>query len=164
LIFEYKPDILADISSYVQKLVHDNKDTCILDSAGKTVIRFSTPTFDKLIPAVSEGWSKNGRILMYEFYNYDNRLAINLILGPGDPELRNKIFSFTSQKPELFKLSKGKINEKWKSLYQFSFLKKKDFEEVDFETLKEKISSAWNKFLTEDMIKIDDYFQDNWQV
>ena len=162
LIFKYKPDILNDISEYLQQLIRESEDTCIFDSAGKTVIRFSTPNFEKLIPKVSEGWVKSKRILLYEFYNYDKRLVLNLYVGPGDQNLRDRIYSITSQERNLFNYAHGKLHSKWKCLYQLKILKQKDFDEGDFEEMKEKITKSWNKFLKDDKVEIDNYFQKNW--
>ncbi len=50
IIFQYKPDTYLILSEFLQKELKENKDI-ILDSAGKTVIRFTTKVLDSLIKA-----------------------------------------------------------------------------------------------------------------
>ena len=76
----------------VQSLINSNNHL-IIDSAGKTVIRFTTNTIESKIPKISEGWLKTKRLLIYEVYNYDNRLAIRLYLGPGEKQYREDLFN-----------------------------------------------------------------------
>jgi hypothetical protein len=59
IIFQYKPDTYLILSEFLQKELKENKDI-ILDSAGKTVIRFTTKVLDSLIKAVGE--KKGGQI------------------------------------------------------------------------------------------------------
>ena len=68
----------------------DNEKLTHLDSASKTSIRFAISVFDKNIHKIAEGWSKSNRILLFEFKNYDNRLLLNLYVGPGPKEYRDK--------------------------------------------------------------------------
>ncbi len=134
----------------------------ILDSAGKTSVRFTTKIIDSKISKISEGWLKSKRLLAYEFYNYDNRLALRLYIGPGEKNYREALFAFLSQKKELFTLTSRTLGRKWHCVYQNEFLKKKDFEDKEYEELQEIIDSKWNEFINHQMKEIDDYI-DKWQ-
>lgn len=161
LIFQYKPDIASDISDLVQSLIGRKKEL-IIDSAGKTVIRFTTETIERKIPKISEGWLKSKRLLAYEFYNYDSRLALRLYIGPGEKQYRENLFSFLATKKELFALTSRTLSKKWHCVYQKEFLKKKDFEEKDYDELEKIVKTKWNEFVKEHLLEIDNYIE-KWQ-
>ena len=161
LIFQYKPDIASDISDLVQSLIKSNKEL-ITDSAGKTVIRFTTETIERKIPNISDGWLKSKRLLVYEFYNYESRLALRLYIGPGENTFRQKLFEFLSSKKDLFSLTNRTLSKKWHCVYQKEFLKKKDFEEKDYSELESLVITKWNEFVKEHLKEIDKYIE-KWQ-
>ncbi len=158
MIFQFKPDITSEISDYIQSLIVTT-DKIILDSSGKTVIRFSTKAIDDKIPKISEGWLKSKRFMAYEFYNYDGRLALRLYIGPGEQQYRDELFNYLSEKKELFALTNRSLNKRYHCVYQKEFLKKKDFVDHDFEGLAEKIKSKWNEFVGDHLVQIDNYIE-----
>lgn len=162
LIFQYKPDIELDISEYLQKKINST-ESLIPDGFGKTLIRFTTPLLDNMIEKISEGWVKSKRIFLFEFYNYDNRLVLNLYIGPGPKNYRQKLFDFCCKNDSLFKLTKRKFGTKWHSVYQKRFLIKKDFVDATFEDLSTIIDKKWNDFISNDLIKIHEYFNEGWK-
>ena len=162
LIFQYKPDIGSDISEVIQVLINSNNHL-IIDSAGKTVIRFTSNTIENRVPKVSEGWLKSKRLVAYEFTNYDNRLVLRLYIGPGELQYRESLFNYLSTKKDLFPYTNRVLSKKWNCVYQKEFLKKKDFEEKDYDELEMIIKSKWNEFVNQDMPKIDDFIN-NWST
>lgn len=90
LIFEYKPDIYSDISNHLQNIISETPGL-ILDISNKTYIRFTTDRLDELIPKIGEGWVSTNRLLLFEFQNKSEKLALKLLIGPGDGGLREKI-------------------------------------------------------------------------
>lgn len=162
LIFQYKPDMLSEISDYLQKLIRKESHLDI-DSAGKTVIRFTTKTIDPRFPKESEGWLKSKGMVAYEFYNYYDKLALRLYLGPGNQELRKEIFEKLKENNKLFTHAKGKVYTKHNCVYQLGFLTKKEISQDDFEMLQETIDKKWHHFLEKDMPEIDKYIEENWE-
>ncbi len=158
LIFQYKPDIVSDISNLLQELIRKEADL-ILDSAGKTVIRFTTKVIDEKIPNISEGWLKSKRLVAYEFYNYDNRLALRLYIGPDDQNYRDKVYYYLSKRKDLFPLTTRPLSKKWHCVCQQEFLKRKDFEGKEFCDLEEIIKVKWNEFLKDSKKEIDNYIE-----
>ena len=158
LIFQYKPDVELQISNYLQNKINATPSISF-DSAVKSEIRFSTDVFDKKIDKISEGWTKTNRILLFMFSNYDRKLVLNLHIGPGPQQYREKIYQFCQQQPALFKPSNRKFATKWNVVFQKKFLDKKDFEDKTFEELKEKIDKAWSSFIANELITINTEFE-----
>jgi len=156
LIFQFKPDINLEISEYLQKLLR-RKDDIFIDSAGKTVIRFSTAAIDKKIKKIGEGWGREKRVLMYEFSNYEKRLALRLIIGPSEQEYRKKLFKFFKLNKKLFSYADRTFGVKWHTIYQKNFLLPKDFKNAAIDNLKDKIDHQWEEFIKNDLLKIDEY-------
>ena len=161
LIFQYKPDIDLEVSEIVQSIIRKQSD-CILETAGKTTVRFTTKTLDKLIPAKGEGWTASKRILLFEFNNWNKRLVLRLYIGPGDSEIRNRLHEIAKQDIKLFNKSNRKMPSKWLAVYQKEFLKAKDYEDVDVEDLKGILSKKFDNFMADDCVKIERYFVSNW--
>jgi len=159
LIFQYKPDIQLQISEYLQETIKSTADI-ILDSAGKTVIRFTTPMIDKDTEKVAEGWTKSKRIFLFEFYNYENQLKLHLYIGPGPHNYRDSLYQICKKVPSLFNLTKRKkFGLKWHAVYQKVFLTRKDVEDSLFEDMTIKIDKKWNDFISKDLIKIHDHLK-----
>jgi len=158
IIFQYKPDMASDISEYLQNLIHQ-EPKLIFDSAGKTLIRFSTPEIDSKIPKVSQGWLRSKRLVVYEFQNFDNKLMLRLYIGPGDKELRKLLFDFFSKKPVLFPLTKRTMGSKHHCLFQKEFLRKKEYEEKEYEDLVPIINKKWKEFIENQLPQIDAYIK-----
>jgi hypothetical protein len=163
LIFQYKPDVELDISEYLQSCIRRHQEAMILDSAGKTTIRFTTPVLDSLIEKASEGWSASKRILLFEFGNYDKRLVLLFYVGPGPAEYRDRLLEFFRGRPDIFKLVSRTIGKKWHAVYKKEFLRKGDLEGATIDELKPKIDKKMSEFLEEDLPKINEYFEQNWR-
>ena len=161
LIFQYKPDTESEVSEIIQDIIKSHGEL-ILDSAGKTVIRFTTKHLDDLIPKKGEGWGTGNRILMFEFDNYDKKLVLRLYIGPGDNALRNKLHNIAKENTKLFNKSDRKLGSKWLAIYQKEYLKTSDYEESDVVDLKEDLSKKINSFTTDDLLKIEKHITDSW--
>lgn len=154
LIFEYKPDQQVQTQQHLEELIDKNPDL-IKDRCSKAFIRFLAKEWDVPNLKKGHGWVDSNRMLLFQFYNGPEKLALNLYIGPGDKEIREKLYSVASANRKIFKAS-GKLNPKWKSIYTQKILMKKDLQEADFETIIEKIGKQWQKFLEDDLQAIKD--------
>jgi hypothetical protein len=162
LIFEYKPDIDLEVSDHLTSLIKDHPEL-IVDTAGKTLIRFTTQTIDKHVDKVGEGWTWTKRILLFEFNNYDRRLVLRLYIGPGLPACRIGLRDIFLQNTKLFNKVERKLGTKWHAVYQREFLKKSDYEEKTIDDLKPQIDAKWKEFCEDDLKKIAQYVKDHWR-
>ncbi len=158
IIFQYKPDMASDISDYLQSLIHENAHL-IFDSAGKTLIRFTTPAIDSMVPKVSQGWLRSRRMMVYEFHNYDNKLMLRLYIGPGEKDLRKLLFDFFGKKPGVFPLTKYTMGSKHHCVYQKEFLRKTEYEQKEYEDLVLIINKKWKEFIENQLPQIDAYIK-----
>jgi hypothetical protein len=144
IIYNYKPDLQADISNYLIKKI-ENNPSLIHDVSSKTYIRFTIPEFVAL-PELNKGkeWTRNGRLVLFEFRNDSSGLKLVFIIGPGDKVIRNKIFDEAQKQQEIFNNAK-KQSERFSTIYTKTILKKKDLE--DEENLYQKIDDIFAHFL-----------------
>lgn len=163
LIFQYRPDILLEVSEYLQKILPEDSEIIII-SAGKTIINFITKTLDNAIKGKGEAWTKSRRFVWYQFLIYSERLVLRLYIGPGDKDFRDKLLQFCIAKKEIFSLADRKsIGVKWHAVYQKEFLKKKDYADANIEDLKQIINSTWKDSREKDLKIIDDCFKNEWK-
>ena len=162
LIFQYKPDIETEVSAIVQGIIlkHNN---LILDTAGKTVIRFISKPLD-IVPKEGEGWTASKRILLFEFGNWDYKLVLRLYIGPGNDEIRNRLYEIAQMDTKLFNKSERKLRAKWLAICQKEYLKPKEYEELSAEELTEQISQRFKSFLNGDLKLIESHISNNWGV
>lgn len=163
LIFQYKPDVELEISEHLQRMIGAN-ESLIPDYSSKSYTRFITAKLERVIEKKGEGWTKSKRMLLFEFNNYDMRLVLRLIIGPGPQDYREKLFEFCGSLKSILKLTNKLYGKKWQTVYQKEFLGKKDFENPIFEDLVEKIDSKWNDFLNSDLRQIEEHFSQNWET
>jgi len=154
LIFEYKPDLQVEIRQYLESLIDQNTDL-IKDHCTKAYIRFVPKDWDVPILKKGAGWIPSNRILLFEFYNGPEKIALRLHIGPGDMQIREKLYDMASADKKMFKAS-GKLNPKWKSIYSHNFATINDLQENEYELIIEKIGKQWQKFLEDDLPAIRD--------
>ena len=163
LIFQYKPDIELEVSEIVQDLVKKHNNL-ILDSAGKTMIRFTSKTLDDVIPKKGQGWVSSNRILLFQFDNSFKRGVLRLYIGPGDNETRNRLHTIAKMDTRLFNISDRKLGSKWLAIYQKEYLKTKDYEESDAVELRDPISKKFEVFISEELPNIEKHIIDKWNT
>jgi hypothetical protein len=163
IIFQYKPDIYFEISECLQSKLKEQKNV-IIDTAGKTVIRFITEEIDYRIEKIGEGWTKSKRILMFEFDLYETRVVLRLYIGPGSQEYRKTLQEFFLKDKQLFKLADRKPGIKWHAVYQKEFLRKKDFEDDDSNARITKLEKKFDEFINNDLPLIQKHFQTYWTL
>lgn len=75
----------------------ENKNNVILDDSSKTLIRFMTVELDNVIPKSLAGWTKSGRIFLFEIENFDTFVKLKSVVGPSLNNERNDLLRFMNQ-------------------------------------------------------------------
>ena len=161
LIYQYKPDIQLEIQEKLQDII-ENHPNLILDDSPKTYIRFIPIKIDNILPKNSEGWTSSNRILLFEAVNYDNNLFIKLTIGPGNDETRNKLYQIANNNKSIFNKANRKLGKKWSTIYKKILLTKNDFEENDTQSLLDIVEIRFNKFINNNLDKLEETIINNW--
>lgn len=153
LIFEYKPDIYSEVSNYIDSLI-EARDVVVKDISNKTYTRFTTKDIDLKIPALGNGWTASKRILIFEVQNRSDKLVLKLIIGPGDDNIREKIYYAANQNRELFKGMLNNLTAQYSQIYVKEILPKNYVDKLDFEKIQERIKKELDVFFDNDCKRI----------
>jgi len=156
LIFQYKPDIILEISEYLQNLLKKDKRVTYVAS-GKTYIDFASEAMKKIVTKIIKDSPESNNILYFEFRNYEDRLVLCFLVGPGKQEYRQKLFELCKSKKELFKKTGNTLYQKYNAVYQKEILGSNDYNEASIDELSVKINKKWEEFCKGDLIKINEF-------
>lgn len=153
LIFEHRPDENAAVIEVIKSLVEADP-SLRLDTDSKSLIRFAPAEWYE--PDLTQGnWTQSGQMMLFECYNKLEHLKVVLYIGPGPEELRQKLFTMAQENSPVFKPQSKSLKQKWNSIYSKKLLSKKDYEEAaEGEDLQNKIETAWQQFVQNDLPKI----------
>ena len=154
LIIEHRPDLQASIREYLEEIIQKQPEL-LLDHCSKMYIRFIPKKLDFPSLRKGEGWVPSGRMLVYEFRNYVDRLSLGLVIGPGPQEIRQKLFEMAKKEKDILKPSSKTLPASFCTIFTRDFLKQKDYESATLENLKPKIDKAWDFFLNHEAPKIE---------
>lgn len=153
LLFEYRPDLQAELHETVVELVKSNPDFTF-DFTSKGYIRFVANVLDTPLLQQGKGWTETGRILLFEIKNLENRMGVYLLIGPGPAEIRERLFAFAQKRVSPFRPSQNKLGTKHQTIYTSNFLSSGDYDRFDVEELQGKIKVAWERFINQDYPRI----------
>lgn len=150
LIFEHRPDLQTQIAEFLQELVRA-RDDLVLDRSPKGYIRFSSKSWDAQFLGRGSGWTPSGRLVLFEFLNDPKVLRLKLIIGPGEPSLRSKIFDLARTRKDLFQPSPTKLYDRWTTIMSHRILDVDQLETADWEAIRSQIEQRWSEF-TRDLL------------
>ncbi len=151
LIFEHRPDLQLDIRNYLVQLI-EASGQFNGDRYSKWHLSFCPKVWDALpVLLTAPGWTGSGRMLLFEFYNPGDRLALHLILGPGQPDARAALHALAQQHKGIFKGVREQQSRDRTTIFKAEFLRPHDFEDASFDDLTAEIDRKWNTFLSHDL-------------
>ncbi|WP_234978376.1 PDDEXK-like family protein [Bacillus tuaregi] len=163
LIFEYKPDIYSEIAETItDKLI--NLPNIILDVSGKTYIRFTTSKLDSIITAKGSGWTNTKRILLFEVQNRTEKVVLKLIIGPGKPSTRDRLFDISTQHKDKFIGRSIKLRTQYTQIFSKELISKSFFEQNDVSSIKEKLIFELKQFLNKNLIELEEIILNNFPL
>ena len=114
--------------------------------------RFFAPDLDK-IPELREGngWTKSGRMLLFQV-NYSQR-TLGLVLGPGPDPTRQRLYELTQDHdavPTVTMRRTQKLSQTWHTLYSKTLLGKDRSSEPDYEKGRSQVEAAIATFIDQD--------------
>lgn len=154
LIYEYRLDKQTEIRELLEGIVRETP-SLLLDHCSKSYVRFVPRAWDVHTLNSGTGWTRSGRILLFEFVNTADYLKLYLWIGPGPEHIRQKLLDMAlAHQP--FKASSRSLNQKHNSIYTKSFLVAKDYEDADDEQLNRQIQKRWAEFKENDLPRIEE--------
>ena len=148
LLFEHRPDLLAEVQALLVELVNSHEEL-ILDSASKQLVRFVPVAWEKL--PKGSGWTRSGRIILFEFSIYPDRLDLTLWVGPGPENYRERFIELASALQPPFRLRKGSQGKYHKSIFGRAFLRPTDFVDAAPGAIEQLVRLRWDEFITRDL-------------
>jgi hypothetical protein len=152
LIYEYRPDQQESIREILENLVQA-EDSLELDHTSKSSIRFVPTEWDVPVLMEGKGWTRSGRMLLFEFGNHPDRLALYLIIGPGPLDTRQKLMDIAKENRPL-KPAFSALGKLFNTIYKFSFLSEKSYEDASTDDLEAEIKKKWAQFLARELPNI----------
>jgi hypothetical protein len=154
LIFAYKPDIYTNVcEAACELLTVDFKDTLIKDHHSKTAIKFIPHELD-FIPKKGDGWTRSKRILMFEIQNVEKAVSLALMMGPGDQQIRETIYTYAKQDPKFNSTWANTVPSKWSTIYKVELVKIKNLEGKTKDEIKDFLKFKLESFFSGDYIHI----------
>lgn len=166
VIYEYRPDQLEEIHQLMESLIQAN-DQLSLDHCSKSYIRFAPIVWDTPLLLQGQGWTRSGRILLFEINNSVDRLGIYLIIGPGPEETRRRLFDLARNNRQVFSPAFNAIGKSYNTIFKRSILTQKSYEAASFADLEPEIRKKWNLFLEHDLPEIIGFFAEQqwiWEI
>ncbi len=150
LIFEHRPDRLAEMHAVLLGCVRSRSDL-IVDTASKQFVRFAPAAWEGL--PRGEGWTRSGRLVLFEFASSPDRLDLTLYVGPGPTEARRRLIDLAASHQPPYRVPKSgtRENQKWKSIFSRRFLKPEDYEDAALGNIEARIRSRWEEFADRDL-------------
>ena len=163
-IFEHRPDVQSEIFDSVMSRIKESEGL-IADHCTKAFIRFVPMVWDEIesMKGNSKEWTPTGRILLFEFRNYE-KLQLALVIGPGEQNVRQKIFEYASVNRKIFKPSSKKLTPKWAQIWEKTILTKKEMEDDGWNFNREKVEKSWNAFLENELPSIREAILESLQT
>jgi hypothetical protein len=149
MIYEYKPDRQTEMKELLQEIIQETPGL-ELDHSSKSYVRFALKDWDVPILMRGQGWTKSGRILLFEFSNHPQNFRLHLIIGPGPAETRQRLFEMASHH-HLLKPALKNLGKSYSTIYVRSFLSPDLYEEAPGEQIREEIQKKWHQFLEHDL-------------
>ena len=123
----------------------------ILDTASKQIVRFGHVGWEGLPKGA--GWTRSGRLVLFEFQNNPDRLDLRLYVGPGPAEVRQRVIDIAMAHRPPFLVQGRNTSEprKFKSIYLRRFLRPEDYQDAAHGEIEARIRAQWDEFADRDL-------------
>jgi hypothetical protein len=149
LIYNHRPDHIAARGEFLRSLIRSCTELAE-DFSSKAYIRFTLKNWESAKLKAGQGWTKSGRMLLFEFQNFEDSLKLKLLIGPGPDKTREIIFQCAVNNQPPFKPQAKTLNKQWNEIYSANFLSAKFLEDSSEDEIRRKIEEHWQKFLQND--------------
>jgi hypothetical protein len=159
-IFKCRPEP-ASLLSIVHQCVLDVQGL-VEDSNSSSLFRFAPLVWDqdlKTIKGDPMKWSKTGRCVLFEIKTYPKepgKVNISLIIGPGDPSMRSKVYEAAASRPNLFCGLVKPMGAQWSTIFSRNLLTPAQAKNLTFEAQSANLRLAWSDFQAKTLLPLID--------
>ncbi len=154
------------LTDFLKEMVRESKSAgIVLDESNKFFIRCAPESWDQLpFQKTCDRWTKSKRIVLFEFFNFSDRLEFKLTLGPGEKANKQVVFDAIKALKKSDSLSSRSNNSKFinstlkadgfSPIIQHEVLAHLDYLEEDWDGIQQKIKRFWDEMLSGEMRRI----------
>ena len=153
VLFEFRPDRAAEVSAALMDLLKTQAHITI-DRCGKSYLDFTTTTLD-FIPKVGAGWTRSGRLLLFELQNVGGQVRFALTLGPGEQPIRDRLHETIQAHPKVFNRATRPLSQQYWTCHIECWITPKQYEELDLDALREECRRRLDHFVTDHLPAIE---------
>ncbi len=147
-IFKHRLNRLAEIQDILLDCVRSREDLIEDSTWSKNFVRFGHVAWEAL--PTGSGWTPSGRLVLFTFENYPDRLDLILWVGPGPAEVRQRLIDLaTANQPPY--LVRKRQDQRWKWIFSRRFLELEDYENLERDEIKARIRARWDEFANRDL-------------
>jgi hypothetical protein len=151
LIYEYRPDRQAELLDEIERLIGD-ESTLVADYSSKSYIRFAPRVWDESAALrAGSGWTRSGRILLFEFSYLGSTLRLKLLIGPGPQQTRQLLFTMAHAHRPPFTVTDKTLYQKWNTVYDRPMVRAALSRDADRNDVQDQLRTSWADFLAGDM-------------
>jgi hypothetical protein len=155
LIYEYRPDLQASLSEFLVEMIRQTPGM-IIDHSSKSYLHFLPGEWDIPFLQGGQGWTRSGRILLFEIYNGANVLKLNLSIGPGPTENRQSLMDMAAAYEPPFKRAFRALGKMWNNIFSRTLLTASAYEEKGLDELEDEIRKKWNHFVAHELYAMNE--------
>lgn len=148
LIYEHRPDRQQMMRELLEGWISQDADL-ELDHCSKSYVRFIPKKIDTVILKQGQGWTRSGRILLFEVYTGEFPVILRVTIGPGPLETRRKLFHLAHAKQPPFKPT-AKFYNQWNTILAHKLLTAKDSDLHD-DDFKVELEKQWKRFVEREL-------------
>jgi hypothetical protein len=148
LIYEHRPDRQQTVRELLEDWIKQNPEL-ELDHCTKSYIRFVPKRLDTDVLKRGSGWTSSGRILLFEAANDEDHVTVRVIIGPGQVEIRRKLFDLAQAKQPPFKPF-SKFYNQWNTILAHKLLTAKTYDLHD-DDFKVELEKQWRRFVEKEL-------------
>jgi hypothetical protein len=158
LVFEHRPDSgEGEVSELFHELIRDAEGTLVLDESSRSYVRFAPRAWESIPEQkLGSGWTKSRRLVLFEVSISAQKFVLKLLIGPGDAEVRERLFRAARGRPDVFGAVGKTLSAKWNQVFSRTFLDVSDMGILETDERDEKIRNTWKSFMDADLSKLID--------
>ncbi|MGI8483010.1 MAG: PD-(D/E)XK nuclease family protein [Thermomicrobiales bacterium] len=159
LILANRPDRMTEIREVLIRLIQATPEVVFENSPKPYHIQFATPAWDRPWLHTVPTWIKSGRILLFQFNNYENALGLQLLIGHGPTATRDALIARASEMTPPFRVLPairsrrvGSDHNRTSSvIYERTFVDHTDIGDVDMRDIERRIQETWDEFIEREL-------------